>query len=581
MLPNGKSNLLVPGASGNLLSSTGGGALQALFGVVYGADFVQNSDAGFTITSANGGAPGICFEDGGDLGNQARIGKNSTGGAAWFVGFGGDVDNAWQMGTRAAEPTQLFTADACRVHVDAGGHIGINTITPRGVLDVCEISGGGFGSLFLDGPSGSLFRLYTNGTGIGAFFTGFNDAQQLDYYSYIVGGVVFSIVPAGGFVHQTPVTFNAKVNPSGNTFAIGGSIALGDSTTQTTAYPGASPAQFIAFRAAIARVLTGVGDATILVAGDSITAGSGSGSTPLSLNGYPNRLSQLFAANGIPSSAGGGIAPNTTVPTTYDTRWTVGSGWGVSNFGPAGLGAWNGAPTTGDLVFTPSDGVVYDSARVLVFGNSGTTTITMTGGTPVVTPSTGGQGYFWVTVHAASAATTNTITIVGTVFNVFIMAIVPYLSTTPRLNILNAGSPGATTGNWATSAGSIGGLGFISAVAADLTLILLTTNDAIESVAASTVSANLALMITAAEASGDVTLSSSVPCSQVPAPTFQAAYTPVFLALAAQSGVGFVDTFGRYGGAWQTTLMSDYAHPNALGYSDVASGIELFASLLK
>src|ERR1039457_2557131 len=62
--------------------------------------------------------------------------RNGISETALFVGTGGNVSKAFQIGSRDATPVQLFTNDISRVLVDSSGNVGIGTTNPGQLFTV-------------------------------------------------------------------------------------------------------------------------------------------------------------------------------------------------------------------------------------------------------------------------------------------------------------------------------------------------------------------------------------------------------------------------------------------------------------
>jgi len=221
----------------------------------------------------------------------------------------------------------------------------------------------------------------------------------------------------------------------------------------------------------------------------------------------------------------------------------------------------------------------YDSFDVYYMTGNGfgnTLTLTASGGTPVIVNTNGSTGIGHTTVTAASAATTNTLTIsaVGTNATVFVQAVEPWLSTSKHIRMGNVAIGGSTTTQWATDNASWGSIPSIKAYVPNLTIISLGINDAGLSTAASTVQANLAAIIAAAQVSGDVILMTMPPSQNTPYTTYEALYQPVYLFLAQSNSLPLINTYQRLGqGTWNTNWMYDALHPSSVGYWDMAGAL--------
>jgi len=340
---------------------------------------------------------------------------------------------------------------------------------------------------------------------------------------------------------------------------------------------GAAALQLPKWRLALAKVKEGAADAKLLVIGDSITNGWGTTNqlTAVYPASYPARLATIL--NGKFATAPGLAAvPSTTTGTRTDARWTVGSGWAsYANYG-FGAQSMEGTAGSGNLVFTPGGGVSYDSFTVYYTtypSGVGTLTITATGGTPSVVSTIGSSGIGSVTVAAASAGTTNAVTITDAVNPAFVVAVEPFLSTTSRVRVGSAGVAGSTTTTWTADATAFGAVSAIKLYAPSLTVIMLGVNDATASAAPGTVTANLTTLAKAAQVSGDVIFAMWPPPSGSPTAAYTALYYPAIANLATSLAAPFVDVYGRWGSTWQTAFQYDSVHPNDYGHWDIAEAI--------
>lgn len=335
------------------------------------------------------------------------------------------------------------------------------------------------------------------------------------------------------------------------------------------------------WRLALANVLTGTGDAKILFIGDSTTAGlfgDGSDAASAAYRAYPARLVALLNARGIPAAMG--LAVPAAVGQT-DNRWAGGTGWTQAGSFGFGLTDWTANAPAGALVFTPGAAAgSYDSFDVYYMSapGRGTLTMTATGGTPVVVNlAVAGNGILHSTVVAASAGTSNAVTMTSTGGLSEIVGVEPFLSTAKKVRVGNAGSGGRTTNQWALPTGAYYGTAAIAAYAPNLSITSLGINDAGASVVAATVSANMQTIITAEKISGDAVILTMPPSSALSGaqyPAFEATYQPIFKALSVSNNIPIVDYWTRLGGVYQAAFMSGVLHPNAAGYFDMASAVD-------
>jgi len=336
------------------------------------------------------------------------------------------------------------------------------------------------------------------------------------------------------------------------------------------------------FRLALAKTLDGVSDTRVLCGpGDSTTFGQGGSTmaTVTPLASWCARLVTLLNTRGIPAAPGMVKVPSANDGIAHDTRWTLGAGWSVLNLflGLGSSGLVTGTAPAGAVVFTPGPGFSYDTFALHYtkgVGN-GTLHITATGGTTTDIPTVNASQYnATVIVSAAVAATTNTVTITATGGPVYITAIEPYLSGTTKVRVGNIGVPGSTSANWIDPV-MLHGLSTYRELAPDLSIIPLSINDARDSVSPATLQANLAALIVAGQATGDVVLMPPPPSSGSPYTTFEPQYQAVYRALSALYNVPIVDVYGRFGGTWNAAFMSDALHPNNAGYWDIASAVNV------
>jgi lysophospholipase L1-like esterase len=313
----------------------------------------------------------------------------------------------------------------------------------------------------------------------------------------------------------------------------------------------------------------------ILFIGDSTTAGIGDSTeaTQPWLNSFPTNLVKAGNSPRTLVTIGLGVA------TTPDTRWTIGSGWALTSVG-LGVGGicYQGTAPTESLVYTST--VNADSYYVYyaVGPSVGTYTFTATGGTPVVVKGARfANGVRRTLVTAASASTSNTLTVLGTITQTFVYGVEPIVSTQKSVLVGNAGVPGSTSSIWVQNPTTFGSIPFIRAFAPALTVVSLGINDATVSTPIPTYTANLQLLITAAKATGDVILMTMPPSQGSPYTTIEPQYVAATKSLAITNNIPIIDTFAFFGGAYNTPLMAgDAWHPNNSGYNAWANLIRSY-----
>lgn len=324
----------------------------------------------------------------------------------------------------------------------------------------------------------------------------------------------------------------------------------------------------------LARVLSGTADAKLLCVGDSTTAGVGASGTGVgNVESYPTQLvARLGSA--IPCVKGMGIPP-TKLAANADPRWTAGTGWTLQSFGAARNACYGGAAQSGALVYADPE-VMADTFDVyyLTGAGLGAITVTATGGAGSTVSGNGTYGVNKVTVAAAAAATTNSVSITyNTGGSVYIVGVEPYLSTTRKVRVANAGVGGSKTTDWVSNANNLGGPGLIQAYAPDLTILSLGVNDTSTPVDVATYIANMQTIITAAQSSGDVILMPPFPSQSAAGASLLSYEAQYAAAVRTAFGLPIADLTARVGSGDALAalgMMFDNLHGNALLYGHVA-----------
>lgn len=334
---------------------------------------------------------------------------------------------------------------------------------------------------------------------------------------------------------------------------------------------GLTPANFTKWRAKVAAVRAGTGQAKVLVLGSSSSAGGGTNSVQTA---WPLLLQQNLDKYVIPCKPGLAVPTNTIV----DSRWTKGAGWTFGGYGFGGAANYGAASGTNTNVdFTPGVEVNTFEIYWLRMGGFGTfqANVDSDAATAISTAGADGIGKTTVTCTAGTGHVLHMGT--TTVGLVRILAVDAYLSTAGQVRLGSGAVSGTTTSNYAAGS-ALSGPPAQLLYAADLTLIMLGVNDAGSAVAVATVQANLQTIINNAKTTGDVILIAPNPAQENSVNwTWEQLYTPMMRTLAATNNIGYVDLFTRYG-TWTAAnalgLMADNLHSTVTGYWEIETAIE-------
>jgi hypothetical protein len=329
------------------------------------------------------------------------------------------------------------------------------------------------------------------------------------------------------------------------------------------------------WQAAMARVLDNAGDAKILMIGDSQFFGSGSSqSGTLPSNGSPStRLATKLTSGGVPSIPGF-ITPG------VDQRWTVPGNWSATLFGFGSLAAYTSAVNAGALVCTDAR-IAWDRCDIYYLQGFGLGTIacTATGGSAANGVGNSGTSTIAkVTASAASASTSNTISIVPTVSNCYVVGVEFWINGSSRVRVGNGGvgTTGVAQHVVSSQVATWGTIPAMNAYQPDLTIIGLGVNDRGASRTTVQYRADMQTLVTAAKAAGDVVLCSEMPSQSAPQATNEAAFNAVLKELSGLHSAPYYDYYGRCK-SWASYnslgMAADALHQNNRGYWDWANGI--------
>lgn len=420
----------------------------------------------------------------------------------------------------------------------------------------------------------------------------------------------------GAVTGNVPVWDGTKWAPGTSTTTMPPSLPSGTSLAKqydpkTQGY-NLSQSSLLQFRTALAGVRASDTQGPVLrvlIAGDSRTQGTGSG-TPLYNHNWGSKLRALLSsAVGLPATDGAVWA--TDAGPFDDARITQGSGWSVTlgmNSGrtPAtacgfgGGGVFTAATTaTGTLGFAPDtnigSGGVTDTLRVFYLNGPGFGTVTVKNGATTLgtinadtTGSGGAYGEAVATFTATRGANAYSVSF-PTVGTFYVIGVEAYDSTTPCISVSNCGTSGSGTAYWNNAnAGAVQGSGGAwSLYKPPLTVIPLGVNDSNSAAAAfvssSTYQTNLGQIVDQARSNGgDVILWGDY---QSPATNQQSiqSYVVAAYAVADSKDAALFDLNSRWpagggtplGPSGYALLQSDLVHPSPRGHYDMADAVAI------
>ncbi len=276
--------------------------------------------------------------------------------------------------------------------------------------------------------------------------------------------------------------------------------------------------QFTKARSGINRVLAGTGRSKWLFIGDSTTWGEDGGDTNGARNNahnnaYPAIISKYMNTHGVPSAydnlfGTGGNAGATVIAdfrNSYKSGLNAASPWANSSVATMGGMCFSatGVDSTG-FVYTPE--VAVDSFEIgdLQASGAGVYTWQIDGGsTTQVTETNATSARTKQTISAGSRGT-HTLTIKVTSGQAFIRHVKGWDSTTPQLDILNAGRSSSVTADWIVNTAPYTSLGAFTdeASTADLIISNLGINEVAAATSQATFKSNYQTIINAGIANG-------------------------------------------------------------------------------
>lgn len=329
--------------------------------------------------------------------------------------------------------------------------------------------------------------------------------------------------------------------------------------------------KWISARAAVA---AGTADAKVLVIGDSTAFGYPKGGLSQS---WSHKLAQRLVTRGL-QAQDGGTTPG--IGSGDNPRYTAGAGWPTGNLYGFGTQGWQYNNPVGTLKYTDQF-VNADRFDVYFVRGGGSTSITLQVDAEAAQTfdGTGSVSIGKITINAAAASVNHTlsITAVGTGAILFVE---PWLSTSKRIRVANAGAPSTNTTTWANGIG-IYSAAMIAAYQPSVVICLLGANDAVGGFTAKQVVTNINTLAAAASAAGaDFIDLSSVPCQILSEASLQQSYA---VRTRYATSYAFMD-LNKEAGTWANWnslgYMSDLRHPNEAGMEKIATMVDIGLALV-
>jgi len=337
------------------------------------------------------------------------------------------------------------------------------------------------------------------------------------------------------------------------------------------------------WKAALAAVKSNQSSAQVLTVGDSITAGylssGASGANEQRTQAYPSHMANVLNYIGIPSrgdafmgeSATNYTSAVDTIITAYAGGWTTPTGAGFFSLG--GNPFYNSGASGN---FTTAPLYTFDGVRIYYVStpSSGVMGVSIDGGAVQNVTTTGTAGINYVDVSAGSVGThTVNLTwvsggalyVVGERFKT---------SSQAQVNIANAGWTGATSANLSSVANAYAPLNAVAAYCPDLLVLEGWINDYNAPISVSAFTANMGAIISAQLACGGSAVY-LINSNYGNSTNLGYPYVKAIYALADTYNIPVIDMGVKWGGTgYAAGLMnSDYTHPNASGYLDMATEV--------
>lgn len=372
--------------------------------------------------------------------------------------------------------------------------------------------------------------------------------------------------------------------------AVNAALTIGgvsDTFTATTRRPVLSDWETV--RAAVA---AGSRHARVLCIGDSITAGAEATGNEMGSNAISAAWPTVAAANfnAAPALASAWVGSRNVdgaaaTLAQYDSRITLGTGWGVSSGLPT-LGADFITRTgggTSSLGFAP--GHSFDRMTVWYRQVSGSPeyTVNINGGSSLGTLNMNETTTAIGAETFSFSAGSHTFNVVAAADNGNILGMLAYTNADEAAHFINAGWYGGLTTEASTSTNGSHPIGAIQVIAPDLAIIMLGANDRAWGATSETNYKNaLRAIIDAAHITGPAVLVvppySDPDDAEVPTEATQDTFNGWIADIATERSCTLLDLTERtnwtsYAASVTAGYMADTYHPTGTGYADIAAAI--------
>lgn len=324
------------------------------------------------------------------------------------------------------------------------------------------------------------------------------------------------------------------------------------------------------WRAQLSKALTSSSVANILCLGDSITQGITS--TPQRLFNWPAKLRTILATDGRFGVVGESGAYNTgQFTSSYDERWTAGTGWGRVPSGLLNGAMWQNFNTASVLSFAlpTCDSVTIDWAR---YSGAGTTMSYNIDGGSNTTINMNGATAVQSTTFSVTRGT-HTLNINSAASGFTMIEGVRWSDSVAPLDVgvyTGGGASGQSSAQLIEAGGSTpGNLAMIDFLKPDLTLIAMGRNDAGGATSPASFKANMQTIIRRCRVTNGID-----PMLLMPPPANTQTYVLESLVrrsmfeLADSEDVALIDLTAAFGTDWNAapkSLSGDNIHPNDAG----------------